>query len=84
MPCPGTSNPLGLRDNYDGAPGGHIRVAIPTMCVGMLVVAVLMIVLMSRGCVPNGKGEDGSVAAAVAAEDEEKQSLVMGDSATDE
>ena len=38
---------------------GHIRVAIPTMCVGMLVVAALMMLLMACGCVPNGKGEDG-------------------------
>ena len=32
--------------------------AIPTLCSGMLAVAILMIVLMSCGFIPNGKGED--------------------------
>jgi MFS family permease len=51
----GTSNPFGLRDNL----GTPFRVAIPTMCSGMLAMAVLMIALMAGGCVPNRKGEDG-------------------------
>ena len=51
----GTANPFGLHDVVADNPGGHIRIAIPTMCSGMLVVALLMSSLMLGGCVPNGK-----------------------------
>eukprot|EP01043_Picozoa_sp_COSAG02_P008298 COSAG02_NODE_263_length_26627_cov_47.198168_7_plen_109_part_00 len=54
----GTSNPFSLKDVVADNPGGHIRIAIPTMCSGMLAVALLMIILMLGGCVPNGKGMD--------------------------
>lgn len=54
----GTANPFGLHDVMVDNPGGHIRIAIPTMCSGMLVVALLMSSLMLGGCVPNGKGLD--------------------------
>ena len=59
---------------------GHIRVAIPTMCVGMLVVAALMMLLMACGCVPNGKGEDGGGGGVGDGDEEEKESLVRGGS----
>ena len=59
---------------------GHIRVAIPTMCVGMLVVAALMMLLMACGCVPNGKGEDGDGGDVADGDEEEKESLVRGGS----
>ena len=51
----GTANPFGLNDVVVDNPGGHIRIAIPTMCSAMLVVALLMSSLMLGGCVPNGK-----------------------------
>ena len=54
----GTANPFALKDIVAENPGGHIRIAIPTMCSGMLVVALLMIALMLGGCVPSGKGMD--------------------------
>lgn len=92
----GTSNPFGLTDLVELGenPGGHIRVAIPTMCSGMLVVALLMIVLMLCGCVPNGKGLDKLAAAGAAAEgaegaggeeeDEEREGLLVASGGDDD
>ena len=54
----GTANPFGLTDNVAENPGGHIRIAIPTMSSGMLAVALFMTITMLGGCVPNGKGLD--------------------------
>ena len=50
------------------------------MCVGMLVVAALMMLLMACGCVPNGKGEDGDGGDVADGDAEEKESLVRGGS----
>ena len=61
--------------------------AIPTLCVGMLAVAVTMIVLIGCGCVPNGKGEDtiaSSKQGQDEGQDEEKESLVRGGKSNDE
>ena len=71
----GTANPFGLADVF----GSPFRVAIPTMCFGMLAMAVAMMVLMAGGCVPNGKGEDGEDGAAGVQEGgdaDEKEGLV--------